>query len=168
MCHVWLYLTHPPLRVGEWTSPFYRGEEQHSHRWDYLSKVKQLIRRRARRGTLLRLTLRKTWLRWEVGCASFFLVVFNVFNVYLLLREKECKWRRSRERDRQTERIPSRLQAPSQQHRARCRARTHEPWDDDLSRSGTLNRLNHPGDLGRAFFEEKGRTYGQVALCFKD
>ena len=31
------------------------------------------------------------------------------------------------------------------QQRAWCRARTHEPWDHDLSQSRTLNWLSHPG-----------------------
>ena len=68
-------------------------------------------------------------------------------------------WQRERERERETEyqaggrrgrargrhRIRSRLQALSCQHRARRRARTHRPWDHDLSRSWTLNPLSHPG-----------------------
>ena len=42
-------------------------------------------------------------------------------------------------------RIQSRLLVPSCQRRARCRARTREVWDRDLSRSHTLHRLSHPG-----------------------
>ena len=42
-------------------------------------------------------------------------------------------------------RIKSRLQALNCQHRAWCKAQTHEPWDHDLSRSQTLNQLSHPG-----------------------
>ena len=70
---------------------------------------------------------------------------FNFFNVYLFLRQRETEheWRRVREKGRH--RIWNRLQALSCQHRARCRARTHGPWDHDLSRSQTLNRLSHPG-----------------------
>ena len=40
---------------------------------------------------------------------------------------------------------PSRLQALSCQHRARCGARTHGPRDHDPSRSWRLNRRSHPG-----------------------
>ena len=58
-------------------------------------------------------------------------------------RETGHKWRRGRERGRH--RIWSRLQAPSCQYRARCGARTHKPWDGDLSQSQTLNWLSHPG-----------------------
>ena len=47
--------------------------------------------------------------------------------------------------ERGGDRIRSRLQAPSCQHRARRRARTHEPRDRDLSQSWTPNRLSHPG-----------------------
>ena len=62
-------------------------------------------------------------------------------------------WGRGRDRVRagegQRERgrhgICSRLHAPYCQHRARCGARSHKLWDNDLSQSGTLNRLHHPG-----------------------
>ena len=54
---------------------------------------------------------------------------------------------RERERKRGRHRIQSRLQALSCQHRAWCRAQTHELWDHDLSWSWTLNRLSHPGAL---------------------
>ena len=62
--------------------------------------------------------------------------------LYLFLKQTECKWGRGRERGRH--RIWSRFQALSYQHRARYRARTHEPWDHDLSRSQMLNQLSHP------------------------
>lgn len=61
---------------------------------------------------------------------------------------------RERERERQSmswggaekeQRIWSRLQALSCQHRARCGARTHEPQYHDLSWSLTLYRQSHPG-----------------------
>ena len=74
-------------------------------------------------------------------CVSF--LNFFILNVYLFWRETKCKHGRGRERGRH--RIRSRLQALSCQHRARHGARTHEPWDHDLSRSQTLNRLSHPG-----------------------
>ena len=64
-------------------------------------------------------------------------------------------WEREREGERQNvsrvgaeregDRIESRLQALSCQHRARCRTPTHEPWDHELSRSWTVNWLSHPG-----------------------
>ena len=60
-------------------------------------------------------------------------------------RQTEHEWARGRERERGRHRIPGRLQALSYQHRARSEARTHEPWDHDLSWSWTLNRLSHPG-----------------------
>ena len=75
----------------------------------------------------------------------------NFFTAYLFLREREteteteCEQGRDRERERERERIWSRLQALSCQHRAQSGARTHEPWDRDLSWSWTLNRLSHPG-----------------------
>ena len=47
--------------------------------------------------------------------------------------------------EREGDRIWSRLQAPSCQHRAWHGAWTHEPRDHDLSQSRTLNWLNHLG-----------------------
>ena len=69
----------------------------------------------------------------------------HFFNVYLFLRQRETEheWGRGRERGRH--RIWSRLQALSHQNRAQRGARTHGPWDHDLSQSRTLNRLSHPG-----------------------
>ena len=48
------------------------------------------------------------------------------------------------ERERETE-----SKALSYQHRARHGAQTHEQWDHDLSRSGTLN---HPGTPKASLF----------------
>ena len=47
--------------------------------------------------------------------------------------------------ERKGDRIRSRLQALSCQHRASRRAQTHKPRDHDLSLSRSLNQLNHPG-----------------------
>ena len=52
------------------------------------------------------------------------------------------------EREKGRHRIPSRLQALSCQHRARCGAQIHRPRDHDLSQSWTLS---HPG-APRIFF----------------
>ena len=77
------------------------------------------------------------------GCVCIF------FNVYLFLRETgtEHEWGRGRERGRH--RIWSRLPARSCQDRAQRGARTHRPWDRDVTESQTLNRLteSHPGAL---------------------
>ena len=61
--------------------------------------------------------------------------------VHFWATETEHEWRRGKERGRH--RIPSRLPALSYQHRAWCRAWTQEPWDPNLSRSGTTNQLSH-------------------------
>ena len=63
----------------------------------------------------------------------------------MFIFETEREHERGRVRERGRHRIRSRLQALSCQHRARCGARTHKPRDHDLSGSGTLNRLSHPG-----------------------
>ena len=55
-------------------------------------------------------------------------------------REKESKWGRGKKkRERENPK-----QAPCSQHRAQCRAWTHEPWDHDLSWSQPFSHLNHP------------------------
>ena len=69
-----------------------------------------------------------------------------------------------RERDRVRmgrgweDRIRSRLQALSCQHRAWHGAWTHGLWDHDLSWSETLNRLSHPGAPGTGLFFFKATT----------
>ena len=72
--------------------------------------------------------------------------------MFIFERERECKQGRSRERERGRHRIQSRLQALNCWHRARRGAQTHKPWDHDLSRSRTLNRLSHTGAPAASFF----------------
>ena len=77
------------------------------------------------------------------------------FNVYLVLRQRETEheWGRGRERGRH--KIRSRLQALRHQPRDWRGARTHKPWDHDLSWSRTFNRLSHPGAPPLPFFNNK-------------
>ena len=63
------------------------------------------------------------------------------FCLFIFERERVSRGGAKREREKERQRTWSRLQAPSCQHRAWLRAPTHEPWDHDLSRSGTLNWL---------------------------
>ena len=72
------------------------------------------------------------------------LLFYFIFLLFIFERERECVCKQGRDRERGRHRIRSRLQALSCQHRARCMARTHEPWDHDLSQSRTLSRLSHP------------------------
>ena len=72
---------------------------------------------------------------------NFFLSLF----IFERERGRQSVSRGGAERERGRHRIQSRLQPRSCQHRARLGARTHEPWDHDLSWSWTLNRLSHPG-----------------------
>ena len=54
--------------------------------------------------------------------------------------------REGAERERETQnRIQSKVQALSCQHRAQSGPRTHEPQDHDLSQSRIFKRLSHPG-----------------------
>ena len=59
--------------------------------------------------------------------------------------ERKTEREQGMDRERGRHRIWSRLQGLSYQHRAWRGAWTHELWDQDLSWSRTLNRLNHPG-----------------------
>ena len=68
-----------------------------------------------------------------------------IFSSLFILRETETVWVGEGQRERGRDRIWSRLQALSRQHRARCGTQTHELWDHDLSRSWMLNQLSHPG-----------------------
>ena len=69
---------------------------------------------------------------------------FFFLNVYFWERERDSM-SEGRGRKRGRHRIPSRLQAPSCQHRARRGAQTHKLRDHDLSWSPTPNWLSHPG-----------------------
>ena len=75
------------------------------------------------------------WDILEAFCPTFFF--FLMFIIFERQRERERKPGWGRERGRH--RIRTRLQAlPTW-------ARTHKPWDHDLSRNQTLNRLSHLG-----------------------
>ena len=76
--------------------------------------------------------------------SNFWMFSFFFFLILLMfIFERECA--RGGRAERGRHRIPSRLQALSCQHRARCRAQTHKPWDHDLSQSRLVNRMSHPG-----------------------
>ena len=64
--------------------------------------------------------------------------------LFTLERERETEHERGR-KEGGGHRMWNRLQALSCQHRARCGAQTHKPWDHDLSRCQMLNQLSHPG-----------------------
>ena len=68
------------------------------------------------------------------------------FNGYSFLRDRLHE--RGRGWGGERERIWSRLQALSCQHRTWHRAWTHELWDHDLSQSWVLNQLSHLGTPG--------------------
>ena len=82
---------------------------------------------------------------FSIICVSYSFLGFGVFFflMFIFERDPECERGRGRGRERGRYRIQSRPQAPGCQHRAWCRAQTHEQ-DLDLSRSQTLSWLNHP------------------------
>ena len=69
----------------------------------------------------------------------------TIFLMLIVEREREKQGVNGGGAERGRYRIWSRLQALSHQHRAQCRAWTHEPLDNDLSRSRTLSQVSHPG-----------------------
>ena len=75
--------------------------------------------------------------------------------MFIFERKREREWQsvsNEGKAERGSQRIWSRLQALSCQHRAQCRARTHELWDHDLSQSQILNWLSHSGTPSLFFF----------------
>ena len=70
------------------------------------------------------------------------LTFFSCF--YLFLREREREKVEEGQRGQGTEDLK---QALCWQQRAQCQARTHKPWDHDLSWSQTLNWLSPPEKL---------------------
>ena len=74
---------------------------------------------------------------------NFYLFLFFLTFIYFWHRERQSMNGGGSERGRH--RVWNRLQALSCQHRAQRGARTHRPWDHDLSRSRKPNQLSHPG-----------------------
>ena len=90
--------------------------------------------------TVWRAVNRGVWLaQWVEHVILFFFFFKRLFE-----GERQSVSRGGAERG--AERIQSRLQALSCQHRVQCGARTHEPRDHDCSQSRTHKRLSHPGD----------------------
>ena len=88
---------------------------------------------------------------WHICIKTNFLMF-----IYFWETKTECEQGRDRERDRQ--RIWSRLRALSCQHRACCGAQTRKPWDHDLSWHWMLNQLSHPGAPMFVYFWERDRV----------
>ena len=66
-------------------------------------------------------------------------------NFLIFERETETEHEVGAGKRKRKSRIWSGLQAPNWQHRAQCRAWSHEQWDRDPSGSRMLNHLSHPG-----------------------
>ena len=76
------------------------------------------------------------------------LLLFLIFNVYLVLRERKTQHEQGRGRERRRHRIWSRLQALSCQHRAPWGTWTHEPvrsWPEPKPRVRHLSDWATPG-----------------------
>ena len=57
--------------------------------------------------------------------------------------------------------------SPHGQHRAQRGARTHRPWDHDLSWSRPLNRLSHPGAPLPQIFNETKMANNRLCRIWK-
>ena len=91
---------------------------------------------------------------------SFFFFKFYYYYYYYYYYYFEREWESARTSGGGSEREGEReypKQAPHCQYRAGCGARTHKPWDHDLSRNQELNAepalnwLSHPGAPGPLF-----------------
>ena len=88
------------------------------------------------------------WSLWwsEYDCCFCFPTTTWLFTFFFFFLMFIYLWDRGGHREGQRQKETEDLkQAPCWQCRVVCRARTHELWDHDLSWSGMLNRLNHPG-----------------------
>ena len=74
------------------------------------------------------------------------LLFFFLFNI-LFISEGWREEREGGEAEREGDKIWSKIQALSCQHRTRLGAQTHKLWDHNLSGSWTLNQLSNPGSL---------------------
>ena len=82
---------------------------------------------------------------WRATMSFGYLIIFFKSFIHFE-RERQREWAET-EGERENPK-----QALHHQHRALCRARTHEAWDHDLSWSQTPNRLSHPGALYIFFY----------------
>ena len=76
----------------------------------------------------------------------------HLFLKWLFIFERERQSMSEGGAEREGDKIWSRLQAPSCQHRAQCEVQTHKQWDHDLNQSQMLNWMSHPGTLWWSFF----------------
>ena len=123
-----------PLIHPNWVASTHESTSQVTSRGHPMGVTARVMRRcHARRQVLI---TRKGTECWELIAARYpeeRLLEEMMFLIYFLMfifereteRQRECEQGRGRERGRH--RIRSRLQAPSHQPRAPCRARTHEP-----------------------------------------
>ena len=104
--------------------------------------------------------------KWPSACSIVNRVAIESLNLFLKPIKKKklmftfeweiVKLSMSRgEEEREGDRIWSRLQDLSYQHRAQCGPRTHKPRDHDLSQSWIFNQLNYPGTQSLFCFKLK-------------
>ena len=89
---------------------------------------------------------------------------FKTFLMFIWETERQ-RQRQSTSKEGQREREtqnPKQAPGSSCQHRARHGARSHKPWDHDLSWSQTLNRLSHPGASPKTLFTKSLFIYFEV------
>ena len=120
--------------------------------WHWWGFTLQITGNPACLNTFLHLTLRKSLFVKDLSYlkkslqinVTLYPVIFFFMFIYFWKRECVCE-QGLEQRERHRHRIWSRFQALGCQHRARCGAWTHKPWDHDLSWSQKLNRLSYPG-----------------------
>ena len=89
------------------------------------------------------------FLNWDMSFHMKHGFCFLLFKCIYLFWERDRERQSERERTSEGQREGDRenpKRTPHHQHRARCQARTHEPWHHDLSwNQEPVNRLSHPG-----------------------
>ena len=96
----------------------------------------------------------------------FIYLFFKFLKMFYFIFERESTRSQAGQRGKREKgrhRIRSKLQALSCQHRAQCRAWTHELQDHDLSQSRSLDQLSHPGTLSMWFLIS--RSWVQALHC---
>ena len=94
-------------------------------------------------------------------CSLFFSLKILFLNLLIIFERGQAReW----QRERGWQRIGSSLHADNRET-APCGAQTQDPWDHNLSPSGMLNQLSHPGaPINKHFQKKKHKNYDNFSM----